>query len=89
MGRRKDLDTVTLLTRSDNGTLLVNKSYNDDTEKIDLCKLSMGWSQPIPVTFNNNQANPCLSYINFSDDNTNDCGYESVAINFRKILLEF
>ena len=27
--------------------------------------------------------------INFSDDNTNDCGYESVAINFRKILLEF
>ena len=84
-----DLDTVTLLTRSDNGTLLVNKSYNDDTEKIDLCKLSMGWSQPIPVTFNNNQANPCLSYINFSDDNTNDCGYESVAINFRKILLEF
>lgn len=85
----KDLDTVTLLTRSDNGTLLVNKSYNDDTEKIDLCKLSMGWSQPIPVTFNNNQANPCLSYINFSNDNTNDCGYESVAINFRKILLEF
>lgn len=85
----KDLDTVTLLTRSDNGTLLVNKSYNNDTEKIDLCKLSMGWSQPIPVTFNNNQANPCLSYINFSDDNTNDCGYESVAINFRKILLEF
>ena len=85
----KDLDTVTLLTRSDNGTLLVNKSYNNDTEKIDLCKLSMGWSQPIPVTFNNYQANPCLSYINFSDDNTNDCGYESVAINFRKILLEF
>lgn len=84
-----DLDTVTLLTRSDNGTLLVNKSYNDDTEKIDLCKLSMGWTQPIPSTFNNNQANPCLSYINFSDDNTNDCGYESVAINFRKILLEF
>lgn len=84
-----DLDTVTLLTRSDNGTLLVNKSYNDDTEKIDLCKLSMGWAQPIPGTFNNNQANPCLSYINFSDDNTNDCGYESVAINFRKILLEF
>ena len=84
-----DLDTVTLLTRSDNGTLLVNKSYNDDTEKIDLCKLSMGWAQPIPGTFNNNQANPCLSYINFSGDNTNDCGYESVAINFRKILLEF
>lgn len=84
-----DLDTVTLLTRSDNGTLLVNKSYNDDTEKVDLCKLSMGWAQPIPSTFNNNQANPCLSYINFSDDNTNDCGYESVAINFRKILLEF
>ena len=84
-----DLDTVTLLTRSDNGTLLVNKSYNNDTEKIDLCKLSMGWSQPIPVTFNNDQANPCLSYINFSNDNTNDCGYESVAINFRKILLEF
>lgn len=84
-----DLDTVTLLTRSDNGTLLVNKSYNDDTEKIDLCKLSMGWAQPIPSTFNNKQANPCLSYINFSDDNTNDCGYESVAINFRKILLEF
>lgn len=84
-----DLDTVTLLTRSDNGTLLVNKSYNDDTEKIDLCKLSMGWEQPIPSTFNNNQANPCLSYINFSGDNTNDCGYESVAINFRKILLEF
>lgn len=85
----KDLDTVTLLTRSDNGTLLVNKSYNDDTEKIDLCKLSMGWAQPIPSTFNNNQAYPCLSYINFSGDNTNDCGYESVAINFRKILLEF
>lgn len=85
----EDLDTVTLLTRSDNGTLLVNKSYNDDTEKIDLCKLSMGWSQPIPVTFNNKQANPCLSYINFSGDNINDCGYESVAINFRKILLEF
>lgn len=85
----KDLDTVTLLTRSDNGTLLVNKSYNNDTEKIDLCKLSMGWSQPIPITFNNKQANPCLSYINFSDDNTYDCGYESVAINFRKILLEF
>lgn len=84
-----DLDTVTLLTRSDNGTLLVNKSYNDDTEKVDLCKLSMGWAQPIPSTFNNNQANPCLSYINFSNDNTNDCGYESVAINFRKILLEF
>lgn len=85
----RDLDTVTLLTRSDNGTLLVNKSYNDDTEKVDLCKLSMGWAQPIPSTFNNNQANPCLSYINFSNDNTNDCGYESVAINFRKILLEF
>lgn len=84
-----DLDTVTLLTRSDNGTLLVNKSYNDDTEKVDLCKLSMGWAQPISSTFNNNQANPCLSYINFSNDNTNDCGYESVAINFRKILLEF
>ena len=80
---------MTLLTRSDNGTLLVNKSYNDDTEKIDLCKLSMGWAQPIPSTFNNNKANPCLSYINFSNDNTNDCGYESVAINFRKILLEF
>lgn len=85
----KDLDTVTLLTRSDNGTLLVNKSYNYDTEKVDLCKLSMGWEQPIPSIFNNNQANPCLSYINFSDDNTNTCGYESVAINFRKILLEF
>lgn len=85
----RDLDTVTLLTRSDNGTLLVNKSYNDDTEKIDLCELSMGWAQPIPSNFNNNKANPCLSYINFSDDNLNDCGYESVAINFRKILLEF
>lgn len=84
-----DLDTVTLLTRSDNGTLLVNETYDDDKKKIDLCTLSMGWAQPIPSTFNNNQANPCLSYINFSDDNINDCGYESVAINFRKILLEF
>lgn len=88
-----DLDTVTLLTRSDNGTLLVNKSYNDDTEKVDLCTLSMGFSQPIPDTYSsvylNKVSYPCLSYINFSGDNTQDCGYESVAVNFRKILLDF
>lgn len=88
-----DLDTVTLLTRSDNGTLLVNKSYNDDTEKVDLCTLSMGFSQPIPSIYKTDNYNkvsyPCLSYINFSGDNTHDCGYESVAVNFRKILLDF
>lgn len=88
-----DLDTVTLLTRSDNGTLLVNKSYNDDTEKVDLCTLSMGFSQPISSIYNTDNYNkvsyPCLSYINFSGDNTQDCGYESVAVNFRKILLDF
>lgn len=88
-----DLDTVTLLTRSDNGTLLVNKSYNDDTEKVDLCTLSMGFSQPIPSIYKTHNYNkvsyPCLSYINFSGDNTQDCGYESVAVNFRKILLNF
>lgn len=85
-----DLDTVTLLTRSDNGTLLVNKLYND-TEKIDLCTLSMGFSQPIPYIYSNldKVSYPCLSYINFSGDNTQDCGYESVAVNFRKILLDF
>ena len=67
-----DLDTVTLLTRSDNGTLLVNKSYNDDTEKVDLCTLSMGFSQPIPDTYSsvylNKVSYPCLSYINFSSE---------------------
>lgn len=88
-----DLDTVTLLTRSDNGTLLVNKSYNDDTEKVDLCTLSMGFAQPISSIYQTNNYNkvsyPCLSYINFSGDNTQDCGYESVAVNFRKILLDF
>ena len=84
---------MTLLTRSDNGTLLVNKSYNDDTEKVDLCTLSMGFSQPIPIIYSTDNYNkvsyPCLSYINFSGDNTQDCGYESVAVNFRKILLNF
>lgn len=88
-----DLDTVTLLTRSDNGTLLVNKSYNDDTEKVDLCTLSMGFAQPIPSIYKTDNIKkvsyPCLSYINFSGDNTQDCGYESVAVNFRRILLDF
>ena len=53
----------------------------------------MGFSQPIPDTYSSVSLNkvsyPCLSYINFSGDNTQDCGYESVAVNFRKILLDF
>ena len=81
-----DLDTVTLLTRSDGGTLLVNGKTDSD-EKVDLCTLTMGWKQLIKDTYNMDE--PCLQYINYSGDNTSDCGYESVAINFRKILLEF
>lgn len=73
----KDLDTATLLTRSDNGSLIIA-----DTS-IDLCKNSFGYNQ------SNNDGNKVYDYIAFSGDNTHGCGYESIAINFRKLLSDF
>ena len=73
----KDLDTATLLTRSDNGSLIIA-----DTS-IDLCENSFGYKQ------SNNQKNKVYDYIAFSGDNTHGCGYESIAINFRKLLSDF
>ena len=72
-----DLDTATLLTRSDNGSLIIA-----DTS-IDLCENSFGYKQ------SNNQKNKVYDYIAFSGDNTHGCGYESIAINFRKLLSDF
>ena len=73
----KDLDTATLLTRSDNGSLIIA-----DTS-IDLCENSFGYRQ------SNNQKNKVYDYIAFSGDNTHGCGYESIAINFKKLLSDF
>lgn len=72
-----DLDTATLLTRSDGGELLIDAS-------VDICKNSFGWSQ-----INNTKNSHVYDYIAFSGDNTYDCGYESIAINFKKLLLDF
>ena len=74
----KDLDTATLLTRSDNGSLIIA-----DTD-VDLCKNSFGYAQT-----NDNKSTKVYSYIAFSGDNTHGCGYESIAINFKKLLSEF
>ena len=71
------MDTATLLTRSDNGSLIIA-----DTS-IDLCKNSFGYNQ------SNNDGNKVYDYIAFSGDNTHGCGYESIAINFRKLLSDF
>lgn len=73
----KDLNTATLLTRSDNGSLIIA-----DTS-IDLCKNSFGYNQ------SNNQNSKVYDYIAFSNDNRHGCGYESIAINFRKLLNDF
>lgn len=74
----KDLDTATLLTRSDNGSLIIA-----DTD-VDLCKNSFGYAQT-----NDDESTKVYSYIAFSGDNTHGCGYESIAINFKKLLSEF
>lgn len=74
----KDLDTATLLTRSDNGSLIIA-----DTD-VDLCKNSFGYAQT-----NDYESTKVYSYIAFSGDNTHGCGYESIAINFKKLLSEF
>lgn len=74
----KDLDTATLLTRSDNGSLIIA-----DTD-VDLCKNSFGYDQT-----NDDESTKVYSYIAFSGDNTHGCGYESIAINFKKLLSEF
>lgn len=73
----KDLDTATLLTRSDNGSLIIA-----DTS-IDLCENSFGYNQ------SNNQSGKVYDYIAFSGDNRHGCGYESIAINFKKLLADF
>lgn len=73
-----DLDTATLLTRSDDGQLIIN-----DTD-VDICKNSFGFSQS-----NNNKSNKVYNYIAFSSDNQHGCGYESIAINFKKLLNDF
>lgn len=74
----KDLDTVTLLTRSDNGSLIIA-----DTN-VDLCKNSFGFDQT-----NDNDSIKVYNYIAFNSDNTYGCGYESIAINFKKLLADF
>lgn len=73
-----DLDTATLLTRSDNGSLIIA-----DTD-VDICKNSFGFSQS-----NNNNSTKVYNYIAFSGDNQQGCGYESIAINFKKLLSDF
>ena len=73
-----DLDTATLLTRSDNGQLIIN-----DTS-VDICKNSFGFSQS-----NDNKSNKVYNYIAFSGDNQHGCGYESIAINFKRLLNDF
>ena len=73
-----DLDTATLLTRSDNGSLIIA-----DTD-VDICKNSFGFSQS-----NNYNSTKVYNYIAFSGDNTHGCGYESIAINFKKLLSDF
>lgn len=74
----KDLDTATLLTRSDNGSLIIA-----DTD-VDLCKNSLGYAQT-----NDNKSSKVYNYIAFNSDNTHGCGYESIAINFKKLLADF
>lgn len=73
-----DLDTATLLTRSDNGSLIIT-----DTS-VDICKNSFGFSQS-----NNYNSEKVYNYIAFSSDNQHGCGYESIAINFKKLLNDF
>ena len=72
-----DLDTATLLTRSDKGQLIIN-----DTS-VDICKNSFGFGQP------NNNNRKVYNYIAFSSDNQHGCGYESIAINFKRLLNDF
>lgn len=74
----KDLDTATLLTRSDNGSLIINES------NVDICQNSFGYKQDNNLIYSN-----VYNYIAFSGDNRNGCGYESIAINFRKLLVDF
>lgn len=74
----KDLDTATLLTRSDNGSLIIA-----DTS-VDLCKNSFGYAQT-----NDKESSKVYNYIAFNSDNTHGCGYESIAINFKKLLADF
>lgn len=74
----KDLDTATLLTRSDNGSLIIA-----DTSA-DICKNSLGYAQ-----INDKKSSKVYNYIAFNSDNTHGCGYESIAINFKKLLADF
>lgn len=98
----QDLDTATQLSRSDNLSLPIDVSFIDAASNVhnntyDMTQMPLGFSLPessYKFEYFYNESNAVINYmaskyIAFSGDNQSAYGNESIAVDFRNILLDY